>query len=422
MDQYSQMTLLSKFDLDGFNPDMSFQITLDDLKEKNDDNDNLSLDLISNHIKTSLKKDKDLSESVMDLTKCFICLGMARNPLSCPKCNNFACQDCLDQYFGNQFAKLCPLCKKTIIKSELKKNKTIRDIEKIIGKEDSKKNKINELIKLLNEKKKKWDETQEGYINTLINKVVQYQENLKEYKKNYELFFSTWKEQINRMFEKYEKKIEDLIELLIQYKQKYYNDLSISINNSNKIIEKNKISSKDISSLVNEIISIDRKYFNEETRKQKIDSKEDKISSFSFNDVIKKSKEFFIMPILIIPNISNYNIETLYISKKDILKGKINKKDYNVHVGYYQLIHEFDRNKFTSHIKLYLKNDRDMAIFPVQKKVIDAKFFDIILMKNSSDLTHYIYEAYIDLSELKNDEQKTIKMETKIQIFSVIGL
>ena len=43
-------------------------------------------------------------------------------------------------------------------------------------------------------------------------------------------------------------------------------------------------------------------------------------------------------------------------------------------------------------------------------------------MKNSSDLTYYIYEAYIDLSELKNDEQKTIKMETKIQIFSVIGL
>ena len=34
----------------------------------------------------------------------------------------------------------------------------------------------------------------------------------------------------------------------------------------------------------------------------------------------------------------------------------------------------------------------------------------------------FIYEAFVDLNELNNDDdEKTIRIETKIQIFSVIG-
>ena len=55
-----------------------------------------------------------------------------------------------------------------------------------------------------------------------------------------------------------------------------------------------------------------------------------------------------------------------------------------------------------------------------KKKVIDSKFYEIIPMKDVSDSNHFIYEALIDLNEL-NDDEKTIRLETKIQIFSVIG-
>ena len=37
---------------------------------------------------------KNLSQSVMDIANCFICLSQAINPLSCPKCYNFACELC----------------------------------------------------------------------------------------------------------------------------------------------------------------------------------------------------------------------------------------------------------------------------------------------------------------------------------------
>ena len=35
---------------------------------------------------------KDLSQSVLELVKCFICYNQVVDPLSCPKCNNFACK------------------------------------------------------------------------------------------------------------------------------------------------------------------------------------------------------------------------------------------------------------------------------------------------------------------------------------------
>ena len=117
---------------------MSFQITFDDNKKNDNENiNNISIDLISNDIKTILKK--DLPDNVIDLTQCFICLSIVSHPLSCPKCNNFACKKCFENYFGNQLTKNCPLCKQSINKKDLKKNKTMREIEKIIYKEDTKK-------------------------------------------------------------------------------------------------------------------------------------------------------------------------------------------------------------------------------------------------------------------------------------------
>ena len=404
------MDQLSKLDLDGFNPEMSFQITLDNYKDKNDNNESPSIDLISNNIQTRLKK--DISESVMNLTQCFICLSISNYPLSCPKCNNFACKDCLEKYFGEEDEKKCPLCNQIIRKSDLKRNKTIREIENIIYKEDTKNNKIKELTKIANEKRKKLWEKQEKYLDNLINNVIQYQENMREYRKKYEIYIIKWKQQIDKVFAQYEKKVENLIDLLLKYKQKYGKDLSEPI----KLKDKKE---KNINSLVNEIVSMDRSFFNEENKKNENNYKY-KANSL-LDDIIQKSNEFFITPILIMPNISNYNIEILYIDQKEFKKGKINKKNYNVHIGDYQLQYMFDTKNYLVKCKLLIINNRDVSFFPIQKKILDEKFYEIIPMKDVSGLIDYNYEAEFDMNELKNNTKLTIRLEAKIQIFSVIG-
>ena len=400
----------SKLDLDGFNPEMSFQITLDNYKDKNDNNESPSIDLISNNIQTRLKK--DISDSVMNLTQCFICLSISNYPLSCPKCNNFACKDCLEKYFGEEDEKKCPLCNQIIRKSDLKRNKTIREIENIIYKEDTKNNKIKELTKIANEKRKKLWEKQEKYLDNLINNVIQYQENMREYRKKYEIYIIKWKQQIDKVFAQYEKKVENLIDLLLKYKQKYGKDLSEPI----KLKDKKE---KNINSLVNEIVSMDRSFFNEENKKNENNYKY-KANSL-LDDIIQKSNEFFITPILIMPNISNYNIEILYINQKEFKKGKINKKNYNVHIGDYQLQYMFDTKNYLVKCKLLIINNRDVSFFPIQKKILDEKFYEIIPMKDVSGLIDYNYEAEFDMNELKNNTKLTIRLEAKIQIFSVIG-
>ena len=401
------MEQLSKLNLEGFNPEMSFQITLDNYEDKNN-NENPSIDLISNDLQARLKK--DITESVMNLTQCFICLSIADYPLSCPKCNNFACKECLEKYFGEENEKKCPLCNQLIKKNDLKKNKTIREIEKIIYKEDTKNNKIKELSKIVNEKKKKLWENQEQYLNNLINNVIQYQENMRQYRKKYELYIIKWKQQIDKVFAQYEKKIEKLLDLLLQYRQKNSKDLSESIKSKEK---------KNINSLVNEIVLLDRNFFNEENKKQEINYKYK--ANGLLEDIIKKSNEFFITPILIMPNISNYNIEILYIDQKEFKKGNITKKDYNVHIGNYKLQHIFDTKNYLVKCKLLINNERDVSFFPIQKKILDDKFYEIIPMKDISGLIDYNYEAEFDINELKNNSKITIRIETKIQIFSVIG-
>ena len=81
----------------------------------------------------------------------------------------------------------------------------------------------------------------------------------------------------------------------------------------------------------------------------------------------------------------------------------------------------FDIDDYTSICKLYIKNDKDVSLFPIQKKVIDSKFYEIIPMRDNSDNTHYIFDAKVDFRELKEEDKPTIRIETKIQIFSVIG-
>ena len=170
--------------------------------------------MLLNSLNDSLNK--DLSQSVFDLVKCFICYNQVVDPLSCPKCNNFACSKCLEMYFQNRREKKCPICKQNIQKKELKKNELISEVEQILNKSESHKNKIDELSALIEEKKNLW-ENQANDINAILNRIFKYQERLEEYKREYEQFFLNCQKVIQKTFQDYQTKTEELVKSLLSY-------------------------------------------------------------------------------------------------------------------------------------------------------------------------------------------------------------
>ena len=160
---------------------------------------------------------------------------------------------------------------------------------------------------------------------------------------------------------------------------------------------------------------MERNHFNDEMKNQSNQG-----NFFLFDEIIKKSNQFFITPIYIIPNISVYSISTIFIGKKEINKGKIKRKDYNVHIGNYQLEYIFDYEKYSLLCKFLISNDKKVSFFIIQKKVIEGKSYEIIPMQYNSKSNYDIYETVVDFNEFKDDENTEVKMETKIQIFSLI--
>ena len=141
-----------------------------------------SQNIINNkNIKGSiLSLNKPVSESVLDLVNCFICISPAVNPVSCPKCNNFACNNCFTKIFEGKLKASCPICKNEIISCRLEKKTIIGEIENILYQNKNKEEKIEHLLsKLAEEKKKLWDE-QTSTINQRINRIKDYQKNYVE--------------------------------------------------------------------------------------------------------------------------------------------------------------------------------------------------------------------------------------------------
>ena len=107
------------------------------------------------NIKTNLKNhlNNNISQSVVDLVNCYFCLDKVKEPLLCPRCHNFACKQCLQRYFGTAVRKKCGLCKQDISFSELKENKIVKEIEKILSTDKSQKATVDEFANIIKEKK-----------------------------------------------------------------------------------------------------------------------------------------------------------------------------------------------------------------------------------------------------------------------------
>jgi hypothetical protein len=338
-------------------------------------NNDVDDDELLNSLFDSLNK--NLSESFMTLTQCFICLTPSNNPLACPKCNNFACKKCFLKFFGNSSKKECPLCKQLISKSELKQKKIIKQLEKIMCKNDSRENKIKELSDLINDQKFKWDNEGSAKINNMINKMLKFQDYLKEYRNEYDNFFIEIKNILDETFDKYEKKIKEIINSLTSYNSKYNFDFKkrimecIEKDKKNKKENKSNIDRDNASFLVREIVSMEREHFNEE-KKENEENGKFKRENYILERIVKDYNEFLAKPPIIMPNLSYYSPISIDLSKKDLNEEYIKKKGYNVHIGDFEIKFLFRQDNFYSALcKFYLKNNKNAIYLINQKKKIN---------------------------------------------------
>lgn len=357
----------------------------------------LFLDDINNSI------NKSLSQSVFDLVSCFICLGPAEEPLTCPKCNNFGCKKCLESYFKNSSVKPCPLCKQDINLNELKENIIIKNIEEILNKNNNKADKVKELSELIL-KKKNGLEAESNNISSILEKIFKYQETLKRYREEYNYFLMQMQQSVDSIFDEYNKKLEELINSLLSNNKinetsiKKYND--IYNNNLN-----NLYNNDNIKGLINEILSLERKNFN--------------INSHN------ETENFLNTSIRIIPWINRFAIKEVFLDKKRIKGNRKEKITGNYFkIGDYILIYDFLSSpgcncscKFT----FTLNNDSKKMCFLITQILVfennKERLFPMKLVKQNGK--QYSYECKIICEEIKDAKDYNIKFKTEAMISTI---
>lgn len=378
-----------------FNDDNNFQIC----GVKSDMFDIKNSFVLLNNLSESLNQ--NLSQSVMDLVNCFICLSPATNPLSCPKCNNFACKACLETYFLGAVTKKCPLCKQDIKLVDMKENKVIDEIEGILHKDNSKKNKIEELSKLIEEKKNIW-ENQTNKINAIMERICKYQESLENYKKEYELFFSNCQKLVQDTFINYYQKTEELINSLFSLNNfattsiRKLNDMNV-INRDNGYFDNN-----NIKKLINEILSMERKHFNNKN-KDEID-------------------QFLTTPIKLYPSINQYNLLSNKIELSQ-LKFTYSKTIQTNHfkLGKCDLRYKYNCLNLSINCLFSFTLNHDInACFLITQNIIDfnqnQKYLPMKLI--SKEGRKYMYEVVIP-HDIIETAQKNLNLSIDILLFSI---
>ena len=395
--------------------ELSFQYNEDQNNNNNNINNNNNKNNPKNILNINLKSSflileelnntfkKNISQSVLDLVNCFICLSPAEEPLTCPKCNNFACKQCLEKYFAGNLEKNCPLCKRVIKLSELKENKIVKDIEEILNKDCDKKNKIEELAKLIEEKKRIW-ENQTSDVSNLIDKILILQDDLQKYKKEYNLFLYNIKILIDNTFEDFNKKIRNLCDSLLNYNKV----VDESINKYALIYNKNQNNHYDnnIKILINEILSLERNHFNDKTFHQ--------------------TKQFLNSSFKLIPSINLYHIKEIKLTNNSFLKTQnITSTGKHFKVGDFNLVYSIDSNKLYKVLIKFgftISNDNTKKkYFLISQfiicKDIKEKLCPMKLIKNAGKT--YNYECEISFEEFYSLDVNEVTIKTEALIFTL---
>ena len=352
-----------------------------------------------NNLTKSLNR--NLTGNIYDFMKCFICLGRTKEPITCPKCNNFACQKCFETYFDGQNTKACPLCKQIINYNQLKYSKIIPEIENILNKEVSKSKKVELLIILIKEKKNIW-ENQNNYINNIIEKILKYQEIIKDYKKQYDFFLLNCKEILDKIFNDYYQKIEELTNSLLSYNKnnldpiQKYNDIDKNYQND--------LNNNYIKDLINELLSMERK---------------------SFNQSKKEKDDFFInISTKIAPSLIFYKIRDIKIKKEDFNKySNLSTKGNHYKLGNYLIKYKFNTNEgFKSLCELsfnFIDNSNTCFLFTQNKvdKKNEQNLFPMKFTKKNGN--EYIFQCIISFDEFDNEKEDEVRMEIEALVFSI---
>ena len=248
-------------------------------------------------------------------------------------------------------------------------------------------------------------ENEGNSLNDLAEKLLKYQEELKEYRKEYDLFFLRIKDTIEKAFDEYEKITQELLESIFSYNK----DIKQSIIKYDEIDRKNKnnfYSNENIKVLINEILSLERKYFNEENRKE-----------------INRDNKYSLPPIKMNPRISEHYITIITTEKKNIFDSNIvetKQNGNNSKIGKYEIRYYMDRNKSKNFNSLCdfsftLENDRRGPFFVIQQKVINGSLVKIYPMKlKKHEGKKYFYESMIDFDEF---EKKVEKINMRILVW-----
>lgn len=352
-----------------------------------------------NRIKTlSESLNKPLSESVFELTNCFICYNSAIDPISCPKCNNFACRKCFERYFENKTVIPCPFCKQQIRFNQLVKKTIIEEIESILNRNQNNKEKIEELNKLAEEKKKYWDE-QTFSVNKFMDRINEYKRIFVRHLNEEEIFFKNCLKVLTNILNNFNENIDKLIESLLSYNKAY--------GNSNKEFEEFKSEknnyNNEIKEKIKEILSLERKHFNE---KQKEDC-----------------DKFLRNPKFCVPHLFSIKLAPIQLEKynTDIIKEKV-VNSRNSNLGNYEF--KFIQNVINKDVNCYFNfnSDEDIdisAFIKLIKKENEGynKNFSMKFIKKEGK--KYFYEYTISFKEFKEGINKSFNLFPEIKLFGI---
>lgn len=344
-----------------------------------------------------------ITQSVLDLVNCAICLSPASEPLACPKCNNFCCKKCFEKYYENNSEKNCPLCKGTIKYSELKENKLIKEIENILNKDVNITTKINELSKIIKAKKHNL-KNEFININNYIQKIFKIHDELQNYKNAFHIFMTDCQKLIENTFQEVNKKIENIINSLLSYN----NIVSDSMKKYDDVYKKNKINNKDnIKNVINELLYLDRKQFNYKNQLE--------------------IKEFISRAIKFIPSINLYHVKKINFKKNDFLRtDTMTYSGNNYKLNLFDIEYSFTNEKYKCNCELTftLRSDNDKKIcFLLSQFIIynnkKEKLIPMKLIKKEGN--KYTYGCNIICDELftLNEGEDEVTIQTEALIFTI---
>ena len=359
-----------------------------------------------NNIKASINSikqlneslNKPLSESVFDLVNCFICLSPAIDPVSCPKCNNFACKNCFSKYFGNKNVINCPFCKQEISSYQLKKKDIIEEIENILNQNQNNQEKIEQLKKLSEEKKKFWD-NQTNSVNKFLNRINEYKKTLEEYVHEEEKFFQNCLKVTTNILAEFNININKLKDSLLSYNKTFEESKDFD-----KFTKNNKYD-KQIKELIREILYLERKHFNEKNKGE-------------LENILKDSK--FCAPSLITFKLNNIKLDKY--NSKDIKEKTVKLR--NDDLGEYEF--KFIQNPITKDVNCSFNftpdYDKEMSAFvKLTKTDIKGYYKNYPIKFINKEGRKFCYQNTIPFDEFKEGISRSYIFTPLIRLYSILS-